>query len=523
MSGLLRRFSRRRSAGPEGTQPPEAAEPETADAPTTTPAEPGGRTSLLTDPAADPRPAGSSGAFPPGDRAAAPGEAAVPGAFGPDEGAVPGEAAAPAAFGPDEGATSGEAAAPGAFGPEEGAVPGEAATRGAFGPGEAAAPAGFAPAPQSVPVYGPARQPEEPAPMPVTDLPAGLDPDELAAAPATSARRSRLRRRVGFLRAAREVLLRDLGGFVYELHRTARDLEHESHRRLRETKLARLTRVDTELHELELRLDDVRRQVVVREPGVGGECPVCGELFSSDAHYCSHCGLPLTESARRARSAVEVAPAAPVEVEEPPPAPAEPEPGEDLASTVELPPLPDQSNDEFRWPRRDAGPDSTARPAESAPWAAAPSDRSMPAGDDPTTAQPAAGGDATTGDISGPAAGEDATPGDATTAGHDGAPRDDATRIEPAGEDATAEHATRIVEPAAGDDDHTTTGDVSAAGDDPATPDDATRIAEPAAGDDPATPNNATRIAEPPAPDPAAGREGLEPQTDDLSPVERRS
>ena len=132
-----------------------------------------------------------------------------------------------------------------------------------------------------------------------TDLPAGLDPDELNAVPATSARRGKLRRRIAFLRAAREVLLRDLGGFVYELHRTAHDIEHEAHRRLRETKLTRLSRVDAELHELEYRLDDVRRQVIVREPGVGGECPQCGELFGSAAHYCSQCGLPLTESARR--------------------------------------------------------------------------------------------------------------------------------------------------------------------------------------------------------------------------------
>src|SRR3954462_3667869 len=141
--------------------------------------------------------------------------------------------------------------------------------------------------------------PAQPPAQPTADLPPGLDPDELAAVPTTSARRGRLRKRVAFLRAARELLLRDLGGFVYEIHRTAGDHEHEAHRRLRATKLDRLSRVDAELHELELRLDDVRRNVVVSEPGVGGECPECGELFGSAAHYCSHCGLPLTESARR--------------------------------------------------------------------------------------------------------------------------------------------------------------------------------------------------------------------------------
>src|SRR3954468_6478893 len=185
-------------------------------------------------------------------------------------------------------------------------------------PFQAPRPAGYVappvyPAPQG---FGPAA----PDPLPVADLPAGLDPDELAAAPLTSARRSRLRRRVAFLRAAREVLLRDLGGFVYELHRTAGDLEHDAHRRLRETKLSRLSRVDAELHELELRLDDVRRQVIVREPGVGGECPNCGELFGSDANYCGHCGVPLTDAARRAvpREAAQAAAA------EPPPAPVQP-------------------------------------------------------------------------------------------------------------------------------------------------------------------------------------------------------
>src|SRR4051812_23449284 len=76
----------------------------------------------------------------------------------------------------------------------------------------------IAPSPQggaftAPPVY-PAPQAYVPVPpqaVPVADLPAGLDPDELAAAPTTSARRGRLRRRVAFLRAAREVLLRDLG------------------------------------------------------------------------------------------------------------------------------------------------------------------------------------------------------------------------------------------------------------------------------------------------------------------------
>src|SRR3954465_13536588 len=216
MSGLKRRLTRRRSAGPEGSEPTAAAP-----GPGTTPNQPPAEeapTSLLADPAAQTpvQPAPFSAGQP------------VPGA-----------------------------------------------------------------------PYSHADPSQPPAP-PIADLPPGLDPDELAAVPISSARRGRLRKRVAFLRAARELLLRDLGGFVYEIHRTAGDHEHEAHRQLRATKLDRLSRIGAELHELELRLDDVRRNVVVSEPGVGGECPECGELFGSAAHYCSHCGLPLTESARRA-------------------------------------------------------------------------------------------------------------------------------------------------------------------------------------------------------------------------------
>src|SRR4051794_8362522 len=54
MSGLFKRFSSRRSAGPEGTEPPAAAEPGTADVPANA-SEPEGHRSLLRDPAAPTR------------------------------------------------------------------------------------------------------------------------------------------------------------------------------------------------------------------------------------------------------------------------------------------------------------------------------------------------------------------------------------------------------------------------------------------------------------------------------------
>src|SRR3954470_21364728 len=51
MSGLFRRLSSRRSAGPEGNEPQVAAQPGATDAPAQTPADPGGHESLLKDPA----------------------------------------------------------------------------------------------------------------------------------------------------------------------------------------------------------------------------------------------------------------------------------------------------------------------------------------------------------------------------------------------------------------------------------------------------------------------------------------
>lgn len=144
-------------------------------------------------------------------------------------------------------------------------------------------------------------------PAPPRDLPAGVDPGELSAAPA-SARRGKLRRRLRYLRHVRELLLRDLGGFTYEVHRTAGGAPQEPHRRLAAAKAERISKLDEEVLALESRLGEPHADGVLREPGIGGTCPHCGELHASDAHYCSRCGEPLDEKAR-ARRAAAVAPA----------------------------------------------------------------------------------------------------------------------------------------------------------------------------------------------------------------------
>ncbi len=130
------------------------------------------------------------------------------------------------------------------------------------------------------------------------DLPAGIDADRLEQQPAEGARRGAIRRRVRFLQAAREVLLRDLGGFSYEVHRAGSS--HGGHRDIVERKAARLAAIDEELraHEAALGLGGPAA-TVVRQPGIGGTCPSCGELHGSEAGWCAFCGTPLTERARK--------------------------------------------------------------------------------------------------------------------------------------------------------------------------------------------------------------------------------
>jgi hypothetical protein len=125
-------------------------------------------------------------------------------------------------------------------------------------------------------------------------LPAGIAPEDLERRGATG-RRSRLRRRARFLRRARELALRDLGGLVYEARRREQDGG-----KLVEDKVARLAALDSELSGIEATLGMPRGETVIREPGVGGTCARCGELHSSDARFCSHCGVNLEEAAAEA-------------------------------------------------------------------------------------------------------------------------------------------------------------------------------------------------------------------------------
>jgi hypothetical protein len=132
------------------------------------------------------------------------------------------------------------------------------------------------------------------------DRPAGLD-ERAAAVPAPSGRRGRLRRRLRYLRRARELMLRDLGGLVYEVHRTG-SADFGAHSAVIAGKVERLSALDAESGAIEQALGAPRSEAVVFEPGVGGTCDVCGELYASAARFCSRCGTPTDPAAREAEA-----------------------------------------------------------------------------------------------------------------------------------------------------------------------------------------------------------------------------
>lgn len=121
-------------------------------------------------------------------------------------------------------------------------------------------------------------------------LPAGEDASDPRP---TALRRGRLRKRLRFLDRERELLLRDLGGLVYEIHRSGTPSDRERHRSLVAGKVERLAGLDHELGAGLATLGESRGEMVMREPGIGGSCPRCGEIHGSDARFCSACGFPL--------------------------------------------------------------------------------------------------------------------------------------------------------------------------------------------------------------------------------------
>lgn len=126
--------------------------------------------------------------------------------------------------------------------------------------------------------------------------------------------RGRMRRRARFLRKARELAYRDLGGLVFDLHRFG-----QRNDQLVLAKLATLGQIDTELRGLEQVLRDRRPVTGLREVGIAA-CPRCAAIHGSDDRFCPGCGLAFDAHADRPISTapVGVQSHAPAAVAQPP-------------------------------------------------------------------------------------------------------------------------------------------------------------------------------------------------------------
>jgi hypothetical protein len=180
--------------------------------------------------------------------------------------------------------------------------------------------------------------------------------------------RGRMRRRLRFLRKARELAYRDLGGLVYEMQRLG-----ERHDELAAAKLATLAAIDTELRALQEILDDHRPVTVLREAGIAA-CPRCAAIHGSEDHFCPACGLSM---GRRADRPIATTTAGPTVLATAPPMPAPVPPASTPPASVPPTPLPAQA------------PTRTPAAATPPPAAASPSSPSAPTSQFPIAQPPA--------------------------------------------------------------------------------------------------------------------------------------
>jgi hypothetical protein len=181
--------------------------------------------------------------------------------------------------------------------------------------------------------------------------------------------RGRMRRRMRFLRKARELAYRDLGGLVFDLHRFA-----SRNDALVLAKLETIGRIDGELRALEATLAERRPVTVLREAGVAA-CPRCAAIHGSDDRFCPNCGLAMDLRAERPMAGPQSAVQAPAPTPPPPAAASAPAPAPAPTSAPAPTPAPEQT----------PAPASTPAPA---PAPAPPPITTQPAGPAPTVEQP---------------------------------------------------------------------------------------------------------------------------------------
>jgi hypothetical protein len=142
--------------------------------------------------------------------------------------------------------------------------------------------------------------------------------------------RGRARRRARFLRKARELAYRDLGGLVFNLHRFGQRNDP-----LVVAKLATLDHLDAELRSIESALGERQPITVLREAGVTA-CPRCAAIHSSEDNFCPNCGLSMGRHADLPAGFQ----SAPTTGAPPPPAPVPPP----ASATTAAPPTPQEAD-----------------------------------------------------------------------------------------------------------------------------------------------------------------------------------
>jgi hypothetical protein len=120
-----------------------------------------------------------------------------------------------------------------------------------------------------------------------------------------------VRRRARFLRKARELAYRDLGGLVFDLHRFG-----QRNDALVLNKLNTLGHIDAELRTLETALGERDTVTVLREAGITA-CPRCAAIHSGDDRFCPNCGLSMSRHVELPIAGAPVAVATPTPAGEP--------------------------------------------------------------------------------------------------------------------------------------------------------------------------------------------------------------